>query len=106
MFRNWDGCRRRSGAGTSSNFSYIFFRSLLLLFSYSRWLLWTSLDSMRDDVDEADSNVCGRRIIDVKLVAERLGLDCYGCGEKLHPGYNIAGKIEVNRSAHLLQVAI
>ena len=56
---------------------------------------------MRDDVDEADSPVCGRRIIDVKLVAERLGL-----GEKLHLGYNIVGKIEVNWSAHLLQVAI
>ena len=61
---------------------------------------------MRDDVDEADSPVCGRRIIDVKLVAERLGIGCYSCGEKLHLGYNIVLKIEVNWSAHLLQVAI
>ena len=44
---------------------------------------------MREDVDEADSPVCGRQIIDVKLVAERLGLGCYGCGEKMHLGYNI-----------------
>ena len=48
---------------------------------------------MRDAVDEADSSVCGRQIIGVKLVAERLGLGCYGCGEKLHLGYNIVGKI-------------
>ena len=61
---------------------------------------------MRYDVDEANSPVCRRQIIDVKLVAERLGLCCYGCGEKLHLGYNIVGKIEVNWSAHLLQVAI
>ena len=43
-------------------------------------------------MDEADSPVCGRGIIDVKLVAECLGLGCYGCGEKLHLGYNIVGK--------------
>ena len=73
---------------------------------YFRWLRWTSPDNVRDDVDEANSPVCGWRIIDVKLVAERLGLGCYGCGEKLHLGYNIVGKIEVNWSAHLLQVAI
>ena len=38
---------------------------------YFRWLRWTSPDNVRDDVDEADSPVCGRRIIDVKLAAER-----------------------------------
>ena len=42
---------------------------------------------MREGVDEADSPVCGRRITDVKLVAERLDLGCYGYGEKLHLDY-------------------
>ena len=44
---------------------------------------------MRDDVDEADSSVRGRRITDVKLVAERLDLGSYGYGEKLHLEYYI-----------------
>ena len=42
---------------------------------------------MRDDVDEADSPVRGRRITDVKLVAERLDVSSYGYGEKLHLEY-------------------
>ena len=51
---------------------------------YFCWLRWTSPEIARDDVAEDDFPVCGRRIIDVKLVAERLGRGCYGCGEKLH----------------------
>ena len=38
-------------------------------------------------IDEADSPVCGRRITDVKLVADRLDLGSYGYGEKLHLYY-------------------
>ena len=66
-----------------------FIIAIVFFFKYFRWLRWTLPDIVRDDVDEADPPVCGRRIIDVKLVAERLGLGCYGCGEKLHLGYNI-----------------
>ena len=56
------------------------FRTLLVpefifaIFVYFRWLRWTSPDNMRDFVVEADSPLCGRRIMDVKLVAERSGL--------------------------------
>ena len=75
-----------------SNFSYTFCSVVYCcccFFLYFRWLHWTSPDTVRDDVDEADSPVCGRQIIDVKLVAERLGLGCCGCGEKLYLVYNI-----------------
>ena len=44
---------------------------IIAIFLYFRWLRWTSPNNVRDDVDEADSPVCGRRIADVKLVAER-----------------------------------
>ena len=63
--------------------------TIAIVFLYFCSLRWTSQDIVRDDVDEADSPVCGRRTIDVKLVAERLRLGCCGCGEKLHQGHNI-----------------
>lgn len=31
-----------------------------------------------------DFAVCGRRVVDVRLVAERLDRGCYGCEENLH----------------------
>ena len=71
-----------------SYYLFIFFQSLLLLsivFVFC-WLRWTSPEIARDDVAEDDFPVCGRWIIDVKLVAERLGRGCYGYGEKLHRG--------------------
>ena len=74
-----------------SKFSYTFVPEFIIaiFLLYFRWLRWTLPNNVRYDVNEANSPVCRRRIIDVKLVAERLGLGCYGCGEKIHLGYNI-----------------